>query len=176
MSEQEQSDLHEMRVLLYEDGWDSVGTPQDRLRVVFQRWQETRDANIKLTTREAALRAEIERLTFERDMARDEFAEARNTSYLERAERAEAQLAEARATKDMHKERQEEEIALRLKAQERVKRLEEALVDAAAADLTPEFKEKAKDLHPIDAAQLGYAIAIMLWQKALAAGAEEEVK
>ena len=68
----------------------------------------------------------------------------------------------------------EEQADARVAAsQERVKRLEEALVDAAAADLTPEFKEKAKDLHPIDAAQLGYAIAIMLWQKALAAGGEE---
>jgi uncharacterized small protein (DUF1192 family) len=112
-----------------------------------------------LTTREAALRAEIERLKAHikqvegaRKADKERVRHARKNVHdnfaplLERAERAEAQLAVERV----------------------------ALVDAAAADLTPEFKEKAKDLHPIDAAQLGYALAIMRWQTALAAGAEDK--
>jgi len=31
-----EADLHEMRCLLYEDGWDAVGSPQERLRKVLE--------------------------------------------------------------------------------------------------------------------------------------------
>jgi len=55
-SHAEDGDLHEMRCLLYEDGWDSVGSPQDRLRVVLQRWQETRKGNIRATAELKSLR------------------------------------------------------------------------------------------------------------------------
>lgn len=134
-------DLHEMRVLLYEDGWDSVGTPQDRLRVVLQRWQLTRDGNVKLTTREVELQAEVERLK-EMSAACDAHSESKarqacdwldgvcadtpaNTAkhrdcvneivadLQERAERAEAALAEAQAqVKALYGERQAIRAAL----------------------------------------------------------------
>jgi chromosome segregation ATPase len=54
-----------MRCLLYEDGWDGVGTPQERLRIVLQRWQETRDANRKAEQQIEALKREREELRAE---------------------------------------------------------------------------------------------------------------
>jgi len=50
-------------------------------------------------------------------VASTKFASEHNEKWQDRAEKAERERDEARATKDMHKERQEEEIELRLKAE-----------------------------------------------------------
>ena len=80
--------LEAARKWLVHDRSSAEATKGHRLNLL----EESKMLAALLDSQAAPLRAEIERLTFERDMARDEFAEARNTSYLERAEAAEERV------------------------------------------------------------------------------------